>query len=126
MVGETAFERLFHVRAPLLHGGTRRAGLVAQIVAVAHEGIDGAHGFALLGGKQHERIVEVLGAAARHVLAVSIGLFDGDRHAARRPPKVPKATRATEPSSRPTRSALEMAGRAPSTPEPCRLIFSGR
>src|ERR1019366_483870 len=115
MVGETPFERLFHIRAPLVHGGTRRAGFVAQIVAVAHEGIDGAHGFALLGGKQHERIVEVLGAAARHLPAVLIGLVDPDPHAARRPPKVEKATRTTEPSSRLARSILEMAGRAPST-----------
>ena len=111
MVGETAFERLFHVHAPMLHGGTRGAGFVAQIVAVAHEGVDGAHGFALLGGKQDERIVEVLGAAARHAHAVSIGLFDGDHHAAREE----NATRATEPSNRPARSILEMAGRAPST-----------
>src|ERR1035437_3857578 len=119
MAGEAALERLFHVLAPVVHGGTRGAGFVAQIVAVAHEGIDGAHSFALLGGKQDERIVEVLGAAAGHLQAVSIGLLDGDHHTARRPPKRPpkveKATRATEPTSRPARSILEMAGRAPST-----------
>src|ERR1019366_9722893 len=112
MVGETPFERLFHIRAPLVHGGTRRAGFVAQIVAVAHEGIDGAHGFALLGGKQHERIVEVLGTATRHAQAVLIRLIDSDDHHAAREES---AMRATEPSSKPTRSTREMAGRAPST-----------
>src|ERR1035437_4441934 len=119
MAGEASLERLFHVLAPVVHGGTRGAGFVAQIVAVAHEGIDGAHSFALLGGEQHERIVEILGAAARHVQAVLIGLLARAHPAPRRPPERPpeveKATRATEPSSRPTRSNLEMAGHAPST-----------
>ncbi len=115
MVRESALQRFFHVGPPAVHGGARRAGFVAQIVAVAHESINRTHGFALLGGKQDERVVEVLGTAARHLHAVLIGLLHRDHQAARRPPEAEKATRATEPSSRPTRSTLEMAGRAAST-----------
>jgi hypothetical protein len=44
----TARQGIVERRAPLLEGGPIRAGFVAQIVAVAHEGIHGAHGIALL------------------------------------------------------------------------------
>src|SRR5207237_10322994 len=97
--------------APRFDGGARGAGFIAQVVAIAHEGVNGAHGFALLRGEQHERIVEVLGAGAGHAPAVVVGLFDRAHHAAR----VEKATRATDASSSQTRSAFEMAGRARST-----------
>src|SRR5262249_10529740 len=56
MPAEAPVERVFHFVAPLADGGEVGAGLVAQIVAVAHEGIDGAHGFALLAREQQERI----------------------------------------------------------------------
>ena len=87
-----------------------RAGLVAQVVAVAHERIDGAHGPPLLRRKQEEGIVEVLRAGARHAAAVFMRSRELFGHAARE-----NATRANEPSSRPTRSGLEIAGRAAST-----------
>ena len=90
--------------------GARRAGLVAQVVAIAHERVDGAHGLALLRGKQHEGIVEILGAGARHAAAIFVRLVDRVHHAAREMP-----SRARDPSSSATRSALQMAGRAAST-----------
>ena len=97
--------------APALDGGAGGARLVAQVVAIAHEGVDGAHGVALLGGQQHERVVEILGAAC--------GPRCGNRRrtaparASGRPREMPSAP--GDPSSSPTRSSLEMAGRRAST-----------
>src|SRR5208337_3927539 len=65
MPAETALESAGELGAPAVEGRARSAGFVAQIVAMAHEGVDGAHGLALLPGKQHEGVVEILGAAAR-------------------------------------------------------------
>src|SRR5205823_10692042 len=49
---EAPFERVLQFHAPLLDRRPRGARLVAQIVAVAHERVDGAHGLALLGAQQ--------------------------------------------------------------------------
>ena len=110
MPAEAALERLLEFPPPALEGRARGARLVAQIVAVAHEGIDSAHGFALLRGEQQEGVVEILGAGARHAAAVLVGLLDRVHGAARR-----KAVRASEPSSSRTRSAFEMTGLAART-----------
>src|ERR1035441_5786867 len=120
MTGEAALQGLFQIGAPLIHGGARGAGFIAEIVAVAHEGVDGAHGLALLRREQDERVVEVLGAGARHLQAVLIRLVDGDHQSAREE----NATRATLPSKSPTRSTLEIAGRAPRDRKSTRLNSS--
>ena len=52
--------------------------VVAQIVAVAHEGVDGAHGFALREREQQEGEIEVLRLRARDLDAPLVGLFDSD------------------------------------------------
>src|SRR5450631_1470742 len=119
MRAATAGQCVVEGRAPLLDGARMRAGLVAQIVAIAHEGIHGAYGIALLAGKQHEGIVEIACTGARHAAAISIGIFERGHHAARE-----RATRAREPSSSQTRSTLEMAGRRESTSKSCAAILS--
>src|SRR5262249_49237935 len=94
-----AFERLA--------GG---AGLVTEVVAIAHEGVDRAHGVALVAGEQKERVVEVLCAPASYCAAVAVGTIQVIDHAALR-----KATRAIAPTSRRTRSPREIVGRPEST-----------
>ena len=101
----TALQRLVERRAPLLDAGPVRACFVAQIVAIAHEGIHRAHGIALRARKQHERIVEVSGARARHATTVRVGILEHGHN----------AERTSDPSISQTRSALEMAGRREST-----------
>src|SRR5690349_20358367 len=58
MIAEAAFERVFEFGSPALHGGAGGARLIAEVVTVAHEGVDGAHRLALLGAQQDERVVE--------------------------------------------------------------------
>src|SRR5262245_47999963 len=100
MLAEASFERLLHFGAPLLDGCAIGAGLVAEVVAVPHESIDGAHGAPLVRGKQQERIVEILGPAPRHPQAVAIRLFE---IAHRRP----IATVSADRSNSRTRSAFD-------------------
>src|SRR5690349_11716714 len=57
------------------------AQIVAQIIAIAHEGVDRAHRAALGGWEQEKRIIEILGLAARDAFAPGVRLGDG--HAAR-------------------------------------------
>src|SRR5690348_5721933 len=61
---ELPVERVPERRAPALQRLTRCPRLVAQVVAITHERVDGAHGVALLAGEQNEGVVEVLGALA--------------------------------------------------------------
>src|SRR5438105_4091058 len=60
--------------APALERLAGCAGLVAKVVAVAHEGVDGAHGVALVAGEKEEGVVKVLGAVAGYGSAVCVGL----------------------------------------------------
>src|SRR6516225_4020554 len=110
MIAKPSLQGLVKFGAPCVNGSFGSAGLVAQIVAIAHERVDGAHRLSLLLGKEHERVIEVLGARASHFQAILIRLFDRDHYAARA-----KAMRANEPSSRRARSILDITGRAPST-----------
>ena len=48
--------------------------VVGDVVAAAHEGVDGAQGFALAARQNEEGVVEILGGRARDALA------DGIRH----------------------------------------------
>src|ERR1700688_2712653 len=111
--------------APAVHRGTGCAGLIAEIVAVAHERIDGAHGVLLIVWKEDEGVVEVSGALLRYGAAMRPGLFKRDH---RMPPAIPaappKATRATVPRSKVTRSAFEILGRRDRTSYPRRSILS--
>src|SRR5262249_51781880 len=108
VIAEVAVEGFFELGAPALDSGARCAGLVAQIVAIPHEGVDGAHGLALLAGEQNEGVVEVPGARAGDLKAILIGLIDRNHYAA----CVRKVMRKSEASNRRTRSAFEIAGRA--------------
>src|SRR5215471_789046 len=111
MSAELPFKRILEFGAPSLHRRARGARLIAQVIAVAHEGIDGAHRLALLRTEEDERIIEILRAAARDFDAIRVGPVDRRHHAAREE----NANRASEPSSRPTRSTLPTAGLARST-----------
>lgn len=104
--GQGVFER----RSPLFDGGAGCARFIAEIVAMAHEGVYRAHGVALPAREQNEGIVEVFGAGARDMAAVAVGFLEGGHHAARE-----KATRASEPSRSQTRSVLDIAGRRANT-----------
>ena len=92
-------------------GAVADAFRVTEIVAVAHERVNRAHGLALRPGEQEEGVVEVFGLGARHALAEGVGLRDGHGFQAARE----NARRVRAPSSSPTRSTLEMAGRDPRT-----------
>ena len=105
-----ARERFAERGAPLLDTAPGRAGLIAQIVAIAHEGIHRAHSIALFAGEQHEGIIEISSARTGHAAAPGVRFFEGGHHAAR-----VRATRASEPSNSQTRSAFEIAGRRDST-----------
>src|ERR1700722_7334001 len=47
-------------------------GVVGDVVAAAHEGVDRAQGFALAAGQNEERVVEVLGGGTRDAAAHGI------------------------------------------------------
>jgi hypothetical protein len=102
--GGVALEDEIEVVAPLVEGFGGGVFAIGEVVAAAHEGVDGAHGEAFMAGEEEEGVVEIAGAAAGDGLAVGVGLLDGD-HAAR-------VTRTRLRRSRETRSSLEMAGRA--------------
>jgi hypothetical protein len=70
-----AGERMIECDAPAFQRLARGAGFVAQIVAIAHERVDGVHGVALLAGQQQKRVVEILSATAGCLAAVGIGFF---------------------------------------------------
>src|SRR6476646_7380111 len=110
MIAILAGQRLIERGAPALQRLDRRAGLVAQVVAIAHERVDRAHGVALGAREQQEGIVEVLGAMAGHRAAVCVGTREIAAHAALR-----NATRAMAPNRSRMRSPLEIAGRPEST-----------
>ncbi len=54
--------------------GRAQRGVVGDVVAAAHEGVDGAEGFALAARQNEEGVVEILGRRARDAFA------DGVRH----------------------------------------------
>src|SRR5258706_16251961 len=91
---------------PALERLPGRAWLVAQIVAIAHERVDGAHGVPLGSREQHEGIIKVLGAIASDSAAVAVGALDFPVHAALR-----KATRAMALNNSRSRSPREIEGR---------------
>src|SRR5262249_3783689 len=73
MATEPAHERLFQLAAPAFHSGAGGARLIAQIVTVPHEGVNGAHCPTLLRRKQQERVIEVFGSPAPDTSAVIVG-----------------------------------------------------
>src|SRR5690349_11541322 len=54
--------------------------LVAEIIAIAIESVDSAHGIPLMLIEKQEGIIEVLGARPCHLPAILIGLFYRKRH----------------------------------------------
>src|SRR5580698_603677 len=103
MASEAAFERTVQILPPALDPLARCSLAFADIVAVTHEGVDGAHAFALLAGKKQEGVIEIAGARACDALAEGIRCLEPYRVFQRLP------------TSNWTRSNLEMAGRAAST-----------
>src|SRR5580704_3245831 len=96
--------------APAVDGGTGCAGLIAEIVAISHEGVHRAHGILLLGREQDERVVEISGAFPGDDAAVRVRLLERG-HAARRKATLFNATLARVPISKPARSTFEILGR---------------
>src|SRR5689334_6671336 len=119
MIRQASGQRGFEIRAPARDGGGSVADslVVAQVVTVAHERVDRAHGQALIAFKQQKRVIEILGLGPGYALAERIRFRKS--HAARL-----NARRPSAPSSSPTRSTFEIDGRARSTSKSCRSIFS--
>src|SRR5579871_5460911 len=69
-------ERGFQIAAPLRDRAraVSDAFVVTEIVAIAHERIDGGHRQTAFPGKQQKRIVEVLGLSPRKLGTPRIGL----------------------------------------------------
>ena len=65
-------ERTIEIAPPTFDAFARCTLALADVVAVTHEGIDGAHGVALLPRKQQEGIVEIAGARSGNVLTEGI------------------------------------------------------
>src|SRR5439155_22515415 len=55
---ESAGQRVGERGSPAIQGLAPGAGLIAQIVAIAHEGVDCAHRIALITREQDERIIK--------------------------------------------------------------------
>ncbi len=71
MVVEFSLERLGQGGAPALDGRAGCARFIAQVVAVAHKGIDGAHGVPLRTAEEYKRVIEIFRTAPRDVPAVA-------------------------------------------------------
>ena len=107
--------------------GKAERSVVGDIVALPHEGVDGAEGFALAARQNEEGIVKILGGRARDAAADRVrhdelawsgrpgdgNLLGAGAHFALLfvPSNFPMAARATNASLR----GLEMAGRFPRT-----------
>src|ERR1043166_3067561 len=99
-----AAERPREILTPPFDRRSRGAGFIAQIVAITHERVDGAHAVLLLRREKDKRIIEVFCACSRDLRAVGVRI--AECHAAR-----PTVILATEASSSPMRSSFEMDGR---------------
>src|SRR5258708_10471290 len=95
-------------------------GVVGDIVAAAHEGVDGAQGFALALGQDQKGVVEIFGVGAGDTAAYRIRHLELRRGGSPRDQDLlcscahsnfPRAARATSASLR----GLEITGRRPST-----------
>ena len=99
------------------------AGVVGDVIAAAHEGVDGAESLALALGQHEKCVIEILGVGARDAAAHRIGHGELRRSGTPRdqhglgsgthnvPSNFPSAARATSASLR----GLEITGRRPST-----------
>src|ERR1700687_6141158 len=104
IIGVVATQGLVEIGSPFFDYFAGGAFGFADVVAVAHEGVDGAHGVLLFSGEQQERVIEVAGACAGDAAAEGVGVRFRYRHAC-----------ATAPSSSWMRSNFEMVGRWDST-----------
>src|SRR5579875_1038466 len=94
-----------------------RAGIIAHVIAMPHEGIDRAHGITLRLLKQQERVIEILSSLLRDLATVAIRLFDTYRFQN-------GSSRGRHRSKISTRSAFETDGRWANTLYSCWRILS--
>src|ERR1700720_4856110 len=79
IVAVLAGQRPIQIPAPAVDGLARSAGSLADVIAVAHEGVDSTHRVALFAGKQQERVIEIARASAGDTAAEGVGRSTGIR-----------------------------------------------
>src|ERR1700688_501957 len=73
IVAVLAGQRPIQIPAPAVDGLARSTRSLADVIAVAHEGVDSTHRVALFAGKQQERVVEITRASAGDAAAEGVG-----------------------------------------------------
>src|SRR4029077_20176612 len=107
--------------------GRAQLGVIGNVIAAPHEGVDGAEGVALAAGQDQKRVIEILCRHAGNTLAHGIRHdelrrsrrpWHGDRlrtGAHREPPESPNILAKAAWATRASLRDLEIAGRLPST-----------